>query len=86
MEDNEFSAEAEPVHDDDDEIAHFLIAHAFGALGRVCRFVVAPWYGPQRVELRRDDLRWPIPVPAAYDGRVLYAQKEIKVTLGGCGG
>ena len=26
------------------------------------------------------------PYPVVADGRVLYAQKEIKVTLGGCGG
>ncbi len=50
---SEFSAVAEPVHEGDDEIAHFLVEHAFAALTRVCRFVVAPWYGPRRVELRR---------------------------------
>ncbi|TXC66876.1 AraC family transcriptional regulator [Piscinibacter aquaticus] len=51
---NEYSAVAEPVHDDDAEVSHFLVEHAFAALTRVCRFVVAPWYGPKRVELSRE--------------------------------
>lgn len=51
---NLFSAVAEPVHEDDAEISHFLVEHAFASLARACRFVVAPWYGPKQVELRRD--------------------------------
>jgi len=51
---HEFSALAEPAHEDEPEIGHFLVEHVFAALARVCRYVVAPWYGPQRVELRRE--------------------------------
>lgn len=51
---SEFAAIAEPVHDDDAEVADFLVEHAFAALTRVSRFVVAPWYGPKRVELSRE--------------------------------
>lgn len=51
---DELCALAEPVHEDEAEVAHFLVEHAFAALVRASRFVIAPGYGPKRVELRRD--------------------------------
>jgi AraC-like DNA-binding protein len=48
----QFIATAEPEFDTEDGVAEFLVHHAFASVARLCRFVVAPWYGPQRVELR----------------------------------
>ena len=50
----QLAAIAEPMHDDDAEVSRFLVEHAFAALTRACRFVVAPWYGPKRVEFSAD--------------------------------
>ena len=47
----QLSAVAEPVYDEDEDVRRFLVEHAFAALTRAMRYVVGPWYGPQRVEL-----------------------------------
>ncbi len=48
----QFIATAEPEFDADDGVTRFLVNHTFASVARLCRFVVAPWYGPRRVELR----------------------------------
>ena len=47
----EFAITAEALVPEADVHA-FLVQHAFAALARIGRFVVAPGYGPRRVELR----------------------------------
>jgi len=48
----QFIATAEPEFDTEDGVTQFLVHHTFAAVTRLCRFVIAPWYGPKRVELR----------------------------------
>lgn len=49
---DQFTATLEPEFAADDSVTHFLVQHTFAAIARLCRFAVAPWYGPRLVELR----------------------------------
>lgn len=48
----QFVATAEPEFEADEAVTQFMVDHTFASVTRLCRFVVAPWYGPKRVELR----------------------------------
>lgn len=48
----QFVATAEAEFDADPTVTEFMVHHTFAAVTRLCRFAVAPWFGPSQVELR----------------------------------